>query len=56
MNSCTPFDLPPPTWYEDNCDRGDGKWFGDCAVDDGVVIQERAGEAILAAVNLIKYI
>jgi len=38
-------------WVDDNCDRGDGKRFGDCAVDDGVATQERAGEAVLLAVG-----
>ena len=38
-------------WVDDNCDRGDGKRFGDCAVDGGVVTQERAGEAVLLAVG-----
>ena len=44
----------PPTveaWINDNCDRGDGKRFGDCAVDGGVATQERAGEAVLLAVG-----
>ena len=38
-------------WVDDNCDRGDGKRFGDCAVDGGVATQERAGEAVLLAVG-----
>ena len=37
-------------WVEDNCVDGDGKRFGDCAVDGGVAMQERAGEAVLLAV------
>ena len=38
-------------WVNDNWDRGDGKRFGDCAVDGGVVTQERTGEAVLLAVG-----
>jgi len=37
-------------WQERNCVRGAGKRFGDCTVDDGIVMQERAGEAVLLAV------
>jgi hypothetical protein len=37
-------------WGGDNCVRGDGKRFGDCTVDGGVAMQERAGEAVLLAV------
>ena len=37
-------------WVETGCETGAGKRFGDCEVDDGVVLQERAGEAVLLAV------
>jgi len=39
------------TWVDDNCVSGDGKRFGDCTVDGGVAMQERAGEAVLLAVG-----
>lgn len=38
------------TWRQSNCTRGDGRRFGGCAVEDGIVLQERAGEAVLLAV------
>lgn len=37
-------------WSDRNCESGDGKRFGPCRVDDGIVLQERAGEAVLLAV------
>lgn len=37
-------------WSERNCTAGDGKRFGPCETYDGVVVQERAGEAVLLAV------
>ena len=37
-------------WLGDNCVRGDGNRFGDCTVDGGVAMQDRAGEAVLLAV------
>lgn len=38
-------------WSEQHCDRGVGRQFGDCVVDDGVVLQERADESVLLAVG-----
>jgi hypothetical protein len=38
-------------WLDDNCVDGDGRRFGDCTVDDGVAVQERADEAVLLAVG-----
>jgi hypothetical protein len=43
-------DTAAERWLDDNCVSGDGKRFGDCAADDGVVLQDRAGEAVLLAV------
>jgi len=43
-------DAAAAEWASANCVSGDGKRFGDCEVDDGVVLQERAGEAVLLAV------
>lgn len=37
-------------WERNNCDRGGGRRFGGCAVDGGLVLQERAGDAVLLAV------
>lgn len=37
-------------WSDRDCESGDGKRFGPCRVDDGVVLQERAGEAVLLAI------
>lgn len=37
-------------WTAGNCASGDGKRFGPCESDDGVVLQERAGEAVLLGV------
>lgn len=37
-------------WADENCEAGDGKRFGDCVADGGVVLQERTGEAVLLAV------
>lgn len=37
-------------WAADSCPGGDGRAFGPCRVDDGVVVQERAGETTLVAV------
>lgn len=33
-----------------SCESGDGKRFDPCRVDDGVVVLERAGEAVLLAI------
>ncbi|QLD90394.1 hypothetical protein HWV07_15665 [Natronomonas salina] len=38
-------------WAGENCDSGPGKRFGDCETDGGVVLQERADEAVLLAVG-----
>ncbi|WP_254838430.1 DUF7261 family protein [Natronomonas marina] len=43
-------DTAAAEWIDDNCVTGDGKRFGNCAVDGGVASQERAGEAVLLAV------
>ena len=43
-------DTAAEVWVGDNCVRGDGKRFGECTVDGGVAMQERAGEAVLLAV------
>ncbi|MFC7234667.1 DUF7261 family protein [Halosegnis marinus] len=37
-------------WVESSCPGGDGRVFGPCRADGGVVVQERAGEAALVAV------
>jgi hypothetical protein len=37
-------------WVGDSCVRGDGKRFGDCTVDGGIAMQDRAGEAVLLGV------
>ena len=37
-------------WVGDSCVGGDGKRFGDCTVDGGVAMQDRAGEAVLLGV------
>ncbi|WP_284012361.1 DUF7261 family protein [Halobaculum litoreum] len=37
-------------WAAAHCPRGPNRAFGDCAVVDGVVVQERAGETTLLAV------
>lgn len=39
-------------WATANCEPSDGKRFGDCEVDGGVAMQERAGEAVLLTVAL----
>ncbi|WP_425601406.1 DUF7261 family protein [Halobaculum magnesiiphilum] len=39
------------TWTGANCPRGPNRAFGDCEAIDGVVVQERAGEATLLAVG-----
>ncbi|PSQ34830.1 hypothetical protein BRD05_06355 [Halobacteriales archaeon QS_9_70_65] len=38
-------------WLDDDCVDGDGRRFGDCVVDDGVAVQERADETVLLAVG-----
>jgi hypothetical protein len=43
-------DTAAERWVDDNCVSGDGKRFGDCTVDGGVAMQDRAGEAVLLAV------
>lgn len=37
-------------WATSECPRGDGRAFGDCLPDGGVVVQERAGETTVLAV------
>lgn len=37
-------------WATDRCPRGDRRAFGPCRSDDGVVIQERAGETVVLGV------
>jgi hypothetical protein len=37
-------------WVDEQCPRGDGRWFGHCRSVDGVVVQERAGETTVLAV------
>lgn len=39
-------------WADSNCPRGPNRAFGDCDVIDGVVVQERAGEATPLAVGI----
>lgn len=36
-------------WAGRRCPRGDGRAFGSCLVEDGVVVQERAGETTVVA-------
>jgi hypothetical protein len=43
-------DTAASEWADANCESGPGKRFGDCVTDGGVVLQERAGEAVLVAV------
>jgi hypothetical protein len=38
-------------WIDGHCHRGAGKRFGGCTVDDGVAMQERAGDAVVLAVG-----
>jgi hypothetical protein len=38
-------------WVAENCRRGTGERFGACEADGGIVMQERAGEAVLLAVG-----
>ena len=38
-------------WVVENCRHGAGKRFGECEVDEGIVLQERADEAVLLAVG-----
>jgi hypothetical protein len=38
-------------WAATNCESGPGKRFGACESVDGVVMQERADEAVLVAVG-----
>ncbi|WP_411715927.1 hypothetical protein [Natronomonas sp.] len=44
-------DTAAAAWRSGNCERGDGRRFGACETDGGVVMQERAGEAVLLAVG-----
>ncbi len=39
-------------WAATNCESGPGKRFGTCESLDGIVIQERANEAVLVAVGV----
>jgi len=43
-------DTAAEAWLDGSCVSGDGKQFGDCTVDGGVAMQDRAGEAVLLAV------
>ncbi|SFF89455.1 hypothetical protein SAMN04488063_0691 [Halopelagius inordinatus] len=36
-------------WAGRRCPRGDGRNFGSCVVEDGVVVQDRAGETTVVA-------
>ncbi|USZ69226.1 hypothetical protein NGM10_05660 [Halorussus salilacus] len=38
------------SWRESNCPSGPNRQFGDCEAQDGVVVQERAGETHVLAV------
>lgn len=38
-------------WSDRHCRSGDGKRFGPCETDDGIVQQERADEAVVLAVT-----
>jgi hypothetical protein len=38
-------------WTDENCQRGAGKRFGACKSNGGVVVQNRADEAVLLAVG-----
>lgn len=44
-------DTAASEWGDDHCPGGDGRRFGSCETDGGVVLQERAGEAVLLAVG-----
>lgn len=37
-------------WAAERCPDGSGRAFGDCRVIDGVVVQERAGDAVVLGV------
>ncbi|WP_411967968.1 hypothetical protein [Haloferax sp. YSSS75] len=39
-------------WADSNCPDGPARAFGPCVVDDGVVVQERAGETTFVAVAI----
>ncbi|WP_224447668.1 DUF7261 family protein [Haloprofundus salilacus] len=39
-------------WAETNCPRGPNREFGPCESFGGVVVQERAGDAVVVAVSL----
>lgn len=43
-------DAAASDWRGDVCDPSPGKRFGDCQPHGGVIVQERAGEAVLVAV------
>lgn len=38
-------------WATEHCESGPGEQFGDCEIDGGIVLQERADEAVLLAVG-----
>ena len=40
------------SWIDDECPTGDGRAFGPCERDDGIVVQERAGEVHVVAVAI----
>lgn len=44
-------DTAASEWAAANCESGPGKRFGACETDEGIVVQERAGEAVLVAVG-----
>lgn len=44
-------DTAADEWTDRNCERGAGRRFGSCETNDGITVQERAGEAVLLAVG-----
>ncbi len=42
----------PQEWALRNCPDGPARDFGQCVADDGVVVQERAGETAIVAVAI----
>jgi hypothetical protein len=49
--SVTHNDTAAREWAATNCESGAGKRFGACEANEGVVVQERADEAVLLAVG-----
>lgn len=39
-------------WADSSCPGGQNRQFGDCVVENGIVLQERAGETYVLAVGL----